>query len=172
VIVSSQDVGPRSRATEIVIGGISTASTRRESSPVTHMLEPPSTSGPYESLLQSRPQTRGDVSKREMLATVVSPTWPTDACHRVGGGQGVSIRAWAKDPLGNSTKVDCGGGSGGGRIAACGRGVGGVWGAGTGLAGAGVEKRPSGSSFASIPSLIWHEPTRRFVPDPSHSTAG
>ena len=127
-MVSLQDCGPHSRATEIVTGEISTVSTRRVSLPVMHMLDPPSTSGPFESLermvtevvsLQSIPQTRGDVINREMLAAVVSLMWLTDACQPVGGGGGVSMRAWTKEPLGNSVKIDFGGGSGGGRTAAC-----------------------------------------------------
>jgi hypothetical protein len=68
VIVSSKEEGLPSSATEIVTGGISTASTRRSASPVTHMLEPPSISGEEPaggtSLIKEesalvRPHTRG-----------------------------------------------------------------------------------------------------------------
>ena len=127
-MVLSQDCGPPSRATEIVTGEISTVSIRRVSLPVMHMLDPPSTSGPFELLerivtevvsLQSIPQTHGDVINREMQAVVVSLAWLTEACQPVGGGVGVTMRAWIKEPLGNSVKIDVGGGSGGGRTAAC-----------------------------------------------------
>jgi hypothetical protein len=70
VIVSSKEEGPPSSATEIVTGEISTVSTRRSVSPVTHMFEPPSISGEEqtggtsltkeESLLK-RPHTQGQV---------------------------------------------------------------------------------------------------------------
>jgi hypothetical protein len=176
VMVSSQEFGPPSRATEIVIGGISTKSTRRVSSPVTHMLEPPSISGPHESLelivtevvsLQSIPQTLGDVSTREILATVAVSTRSTNVCHRVGGGHGVFINSWAKEPLGNSIIVKCGGGSGGGRTTSVALGIGWVSVKGAGLIGTVVRTAPAGG----VPSSVWHEPTHRFVPYPSHSTA-
>jgi hypothetical protein len=80
VIVSSKDEGPPARATEIVTGGMSTASTRRLASPVMHILDPPLIHGHVSSVgvtvmevvsALSIPQTRGDPKTWATLMTIV-----------------------------------------------------------------------------------------------------
>ena len=85
MIVSSKDEGPPARATEIVTGGMSTASTRRLASPVMHILDLLSINGQESSVgvmvmevvsVPSIPQTRGDPKTWAKLTTVVGVVCP------------------------------------------------------------------------------------------------